>query len=123
MSKPCDETRLGLRSEIAIAISLGVVLTAALGWQPVLVSGLTGVVLMVLTGCLKPGEVYSAVPWELLLFAGRIPLGVAMDNSGATQWLADNLVALGSGLSGYWFLVFFYFITVLLTELLSNNLQ
>lgn len=110
------------KAGIAIAIGLGVVLTAALNWQPVLVSGLTGVVLMVLTGCLKPGEVYSAVRWDIIfLLAGLIPLGVAMDNSGATQWLADYLVALGGGLSGYWVLVFFYVITILLTELLSNN--
>lgn len=110
------------KAGIAIAIGLGVVLTAALNWQPVLVSGLTGVVLMVLTGCLKPGEVYSAVRWDIIfLSAGLIPLGVAMDNSGATQWLEDHLVAVGGGLSEYWILVFFYVITVLLTELLSNN--
>ncbi len=110
------------KAGIAIAIGLGVVITAAFNWQPILVSGLVGVILMVLTGCLKPGEVYGAVRWDIIfLLAGLIPLGIAMDKSGSTQWLADNLVALGGDLSGYWVLLFFYIITALLTEILSNN--
>ncbi|NEO31219.1 MAG: SLC13 family permease [Symploca sp. SIO3C6] len=107
---------------IAIAISLGVVLAAAFEVLPILVSALLGVVLMVVTGCLKPGEVYGAVRWDIIfLLAGLIPMGIAMKNSGATQWLAANLVAVGENLSGYWLLTFFYIATVLVTEVLSNN--
>lgn len=110
------------KTAIAIAIVLGVVVVAAFNWVPILVSALAGVVLMVLTGCLKPGELYSAVRWDIIfLLAGLIPLGIAMDKSGATHWLADNLVALGGNFSGYWILLFFYIATSLLTEILSNN--
>ena len=110
------------KAGIAVAIGLGVVLAAALGIMPILVSALLGVVLMIFTGCLKPGEVYQAVRWDIIfLLAGLIPLGIAMDKSGTTQWLAHNLVAIGGNLSGYWLLTFFYLITVLLTEVLSNN--
>lgn len=110
------------KAGIAISISLGVVLVAAFNWVSILESALVGVVLMVLTGCLKPGEVYGAVRWDIIfLLAGLIPLGVAMDKSGATHWLATNLVAMGSHVSGYWLLTFFFVITSLLTEILSNN--
>ncbi|NEP00700.1 MAG: SLC13 family permease [Symploca sp. SIO2E9] len=110
------------KAVIAIAISLGVVLAAAFEVLPILVSALLGVVLMVVTGCLKPGEVYGAVRWDIIfLLAGLIPMGIAMKNSGATQWLADNLVAVGGNLSGYWLLTVFYIATVLVTEVLSNN--
>lgn len=110
------------KAGIAIAIILGVVVAAALNWVPILVSALAGVVLMVLTGCLKPGELYGAVRWDIIfLLAGLIPLGIAMDKSGATQWLADGLVELGGNLSGYWILTFFYIATSLLTEILSNS--
>lgn len=110
------------KAAIAIAIGLGVVITAAFDWIPILVSALLGVVLMVLTGCLKPGELYGAVRWDIIfLLAGLIPLGVAMEKSGATKWLAENLVALGGNFSGYWILTFFFIITVLITEILSNN--
>ncbi len=110
------------KAGIAVAIGLGVVLFAALGIMPILVSAMLGVVLMVFTGCLKPGEVYQAVRWDIIfLLAGLIPLGIAMDKSGTTQWLAQNLVAIGGNLSGYWLLTFFYCVTVLITEILSNN--
>ncbi|EDX71561.1 Citrate transporter superfamily [Coleofasciculus chthonoplastes PCC 7420] len=110
------------KAGIAVAIGVGVVLVAAFDLFPILVSALAGVVLMVVTGCLKPGEVYSAVRWDIIfLLAGLIPLGIAMENSGTTKWLADNLVSLGSSFSPYWMLTFFFLITALLTEVLSNN--
>jgi di/tricarboxylate transporter len=115
----------GLRLEkawIALAIIVGVVVIAALNWMPILVSSLTGVILMIVTGCLKPGEIYGAVRWDIIfLLAGLIPLGTAMDNSGTTKWLAENLVIAGGGLSGYWILFLFYLATAILTEILSNN--
>ncbi|MGB7440281.1 MAG: SLC13 family permease [Coleofasciculaceae cyanobacterium] len=110
------------KAPTAVTIGLAVVLVAALGLVPILVSALAGVVLMVVTGCLKPGEMYDAVRWDVIfLLAGLIPLGVAMEKSGATHWLADKFLALGSGLSGYWILLFFFVATSLLTEILSNN--
>jgi di/tricarboxylate transporter len=44
-----------------------------------------------------------------------------MENSGATEWLAKPLLAIGSNLSGYWILLFFYITTSILTSILSNN--
>jgi di/tricarboxylate transporter len=112
------------KSWIAVAIGLGVVLTAAFDLLPILVGGLIGALLMVITGCLKPGELYDSVRWDIIfLLAGLFPLETAMRKSGATEWLASTLVNFGNhlGLSGFWVLVFFYVATALLTEILSNN--
>lgn len=107
---------------IAIAIAILVVGIAALNVFPIPVTALCGVILMVLTGCIKGGELYRAVRWDVIfLLAGLIPLGIAMENSGATQLLANQLIRFGGELSGYWMLTFFFVITALLTELLSNN--
>lgn len=107
---------------IALTILLGVVVIAAFDWMPILVTSLAGVILMILTGCLKPGEIYSAVRWDIIfLLAGLFPLGIAMENSGTTQWIANNLVVFAGNLDGYWVLVFFYITTSLVTEVLSNN--
>lgn len=101
---------------------VGVILVAALEWVPILVSAWIGVVLMLLTGCLKPGELYSSVRWDVIfLLAELIPLGIAMENSGATQWLAARMVALGGNWSGYALLTLFFVITFLVTEILPNN--
>ncbi|MEB3174056.1 MAG: SLC13 family permease, partial [Cyanobacteriota bacterium] len=106
----------------ALAIVVGVILVAAFDWMPILVTSLIGVLAMIISGCLKPGEIYGAVRWDIIfLLAGLIPLGTAMANSGTTEWLAQGLVSLGGHLSGYWILLLFYLATALLTEILSNN--
>ena len=108
---------------IATAIILGVVLLAAFDILPILVSALAGVVLMIITGVLKPGELYGAVRWDVIfLLAGLIPLGTAMENSGATEWLANNLMVVGGDLG--WLLDLTVFLCsnfLCLTEILSNN--
>ncbi len=107
---------------IALAIIVGVIVVSAFDWMPILVASLAGVILMVITGCLKPGELYGAVRWDIIfLLAGLIPLGIAMDKSGTTKWLADQLLLAGGHLSGFWILTLFYLATTLLTEILSNN--
>jgi di/tricarboxylate transporter len=107
---------------IALAILFAVIIAAAFEWIPILQGSLAGIILMVITGCLKPGEVYGAVRWDIIfLLAGLIPLGIAMEKSGATTWLASGLVGIGGHLSGYMVLTFFYLITSILTEILSNN--
>ncbi|NET10976.1 MAG: SLC13 family permease, partial [Symploca sp. SIO2B6] len=93
---------------VAIAIIAGVVLVAAFGIFPIMVSALAGVILMVITGCLKPGELYGAVRWDIIfLLSGLIPLGIAMKESGTTEWLANHLLSVGGGLSGYGLLLMF----------------
>jgi di/tricarboxylate transporter len=109
---------------IALTIILGVIIVSAFDWQPILVSSLIGVILMIITGCLKPGEIYGAVRWDIIfLLAGLLPLGTAMENSGATKWLADRMISVGGNIAGldFWILVFFYLATTFLTEILSNN--
>ena len=110
--------RLGL----AVAIVAGVVGLAALDVLPILVSAIAGAVAMVLTGVLDPGELYDAVDWSVIfLLAGLIPLGVAMEATGAAEFLAAYAISLVGGLSLVVALGAFYLFTAILTNLLSNN--
>ena len=120
-SRDAETLRLD-KAWISLSIILGVIVAAAFNWAPILVTALVGVVLMVTTGCLKPGEIYGAVRWDVIfLLAGLIPLGTAMENSGTTAWMAQHLAAIGNGASGIVLLIMFYFVTNMLTEILSNN--
>ncbi|MGF1541400.1 MAG: SLC13 family permease, partial [Pleurocapsa sp.] len=116
-----DNLRLD-KAKVAVGICLAVIIASAFNLTPILVSALAGVVLMVLTGCLKPGEIYGAVRWDVIfLLAGLIPLGTAMEKSGATALLAKPILDIGGSLSGYWILLFFYIVTTVLTSILSNS--
>ncbi|MFW6003759.1 MAG: SLC13 family permease [Halanaeroarchaeum sp.] len=107
---------------LAIGIIAGVVGVAALDLLPIMVSALAGIVAMVFTGVLEPADAYDAVDWDVIfLLAGVIPLGIAMERTGAAAFLADTVVESGGALPLVALLGVFYLFTALLTELVSNN--
>lgn len=104
-----------------VAILAGVIGVAALGYVPIVVSALGGVVAMVLTGCLRPGELYDAVEWNVIfLIAGIIPLGLALEASGTAAMIATAIVPLGDYLPVVAFLFCFYMLTAIITEVITN---
>jgi di/tricarboxylate transporter len=107
---------------VAVGIVAGVVGLAALDVFPIVVSALVGSVAMVVTRCLRPTELYDAVQWDIIfLLAGVIPLGVAMENSGAAALLAEFVVMSGEFLPIVGVLAVFYLVTAGLTNVISNN--
>ncbi len=105
----------------ALAIVAGVVIIAALG-VPILVTAIAGCVLMVLTGCLKVEEFHNAIRWDVIfLLAGVIPLGLALQNTGGADWLANQIVSMAYFVPPLIVLTLFYVMTTILTELISNN--
>ena len=106
----------------AILIILGVILFAALGIYPILVTSFVGLILMILTGVLTTKEAYSSVRWEVIfLLAGLIPLGIALEKSGTANFIALMVSKFAVNYSAYAVMVGFFIFTTLLTEILSNN--
>ena len=61
---------------------------------PVPIALMTGVAGMLVAGVLHIDEAYSAINWKtVFLMACLIPLGWAMDSSGAAAWLAGHTLA------------------------------
>ncbi|SEQ75932.1 SLC13 family permease [Natrinema salaciae] len=110
------------KAPVAVAIMIGVVAVAALEIYPILISALAGVVAMIVTGVLEPNELYDAVEWDIIfLLAGVIPLGIALEQSGAAAYLAFLVVETAGFLPTLVVLWLFYILTGLLTEVISNN--
>ncbi|MFC6826851.1 SLC13 family permease [Halopelagius fulvigenes] len=107
---------------VAVGIVAAVVAVAALDILPIVVSALAGALAMIATRCLRPTELYDAVQWDIVfLLAGVIPLGIAMETSGAAALLAEFVVRTGDVLPMIGVLAVFYLVTALLTNLISNN--
>ncbi|HBY69403.1 MAG TPA: SLC13 family permease, partial [Flavobacteriaceae bacterium] len=86
------------KKSIAFGILLLIIGLAASGLLTILISSLLGVSLLLLSNCIKLTDVYHRVNWQVVfLLAGMIPLGVAMHNTGADQWLSDQLLMVLSG--------------------------
>ena len=77
----------------AVSIFLGIILAAGTGYLTILEASLIGTALMLLTGCLRFNEIYSNLHWQTIVMLGcLIPLGTAMEGTGAAQFLADKLM-------------------------------
>lgn len=107
---------------VALGIVAAVVTLAAVGIVPIVIASLGGILAMVATGCLRPTELYGAVDWSVIvLLAGVIPLGMALERSGGAAYLAHLLAGSSEVLSGFALLLLFYVFTALITEAISNN--
>lgn len=106
----------------AILIMAGVVLAAAVGLVPIVISAIIGCLLMVVTGCLKPQEAYKSINWKVIfLLAGVLSMGVALEKTGAADLLAGFLIGTVGQYGNRALLGAFFLLTLLLTNFMSNN--
>jgi di/tricarboxylate transporter len=109
------------KAGIAAAIMLAVLLSAILGLVPIAIAGLTGAALMVLVGCLSMEEAYRAIEWKVVfLIAAMLPLGVAIQNTGAAQLGAETLVATVGNLGPRWVVAALFTVTVIATQVVPT---
>ena len=87
------------RAPLAAAIMLGVIVMAISDWLPIANAAVLGATMMILTGCLSMEQAYRAIDWRaVFLIAGMLPLGIAMQDSGAAEFLAAAAMrVLGDG--------------------------
>ncbi|OGW41983.1 MAG: hypothetical protein A2132_04180 [Nitrospirae bacterium RBG_16_43_11] len=109
------------KAGIAAIIFLASIIAGVAGITTISVSFLTGAVLMVISKCLYPEEVYKSVNWHLLiLIGGMISLGIAVQQTGTADFLADLITNTTAGYGNYALLGGFFILTVLLTQPMSN---
>lgn len=79
--------------KIALAIFAVAMLLALSSRLPVSIALMTGVAGMLIAGVINIDEAYSAINWKtVFLMACLIPLGWAMDSSGAAAWIAGHTI-------------------------------
>ncbi|MFD2256420.1 SLC13 family permease [Luteolibacter algae] len=113
-----------LKSKVftAIAILAAVVLVSALGILSITSAAVIGAVMVVLTGCLEIRKAYQAIEWNVLfLIYGMLGVGLAMKNTGGAEWVAMNVIGLMPDSGPLVILAAIYFLSFVLTELVTNN--
>ncbi|MAO64682.1 MAG: SLC13 family permease [Balneola sp.] len=107
---------------VALGIIAGVVGLAALGILPIVASAICGVILMIMTGCISNEEAYQSINWKVIfLLGGVLPLGVAMQKTGAAEILVELLIQQLESLGPTAVLSAFFFLSMMLTNVISNN--
>jgi di/tricarboxylate transporter len=109
------------KAPVAALIMAGVVLAVVLGWMPVAVAAVLGVILMVLSASLTMEEAYRFIDWKaVFVIAGMLPLGLALQRSGAAELLAGAMVATVGDYGPLALVAGVYILTVLVTQAMPS---
>ncbi|HWW64542.1 MAG TPA: SLC13 family permease [Sphingomonadaceae bacterium] len=110
-----------LKALLSVSVFVGVVLIAALDLAPIAAAAFAGAVLLILLRGVKPDEAYSGLkPEILLLIAGMVVIGIALEQTGLATAATDALIKPIETFGPLTALILLYGATMALTELLSN---
>ncbi|MFM1901619.1 MAG: Di/tricarboxylate transporter [Cyanobacteriota bacterium] len=109
------------RKPLAIGIAVLMLLIPTLTPIPLVAAVLLAVVAMVITGCLRPGEVQRSIRLDVILLLGSLSsFSVAMQTSGLADGLAADLERLLQPWPAYAALAAMFLVTTLITNVMSN---
>ncbi len=105
----------------AALVMLVVLLPVILGWLPIAITAVVGATLMILIGCLKMEEAYRVIEWKaVFLIACMLPLGVALERTGAARLLSETMVGLVGGLGPLAVLASLFILTAMASQVMPN---
>ena len=111
---------------LAVAVIPAIMVAAASGWMDILQAALLGVVILLMVRSITIQEAYRSVNWSVIvLIAAFVPVGIAMERSGAAALLGTTVAGFGSlfpsEAAPTAVLSLFFLIAVGLTAVMSNN--
>lgn len=107
---------------VCVAIFAAVIVLAAAGIVPIMVAAMLGAVTMVITRCLTIQEGYEAIDMRIIfLIAGTLSLGLALQKTGGAELIANLVIRFAGPYGPSAVLAVLYLLTMVLTELMSNN--
>ncbi len=115
--------RVDYRKAITASLVLvGVVLGASMGWAPIVLTAIIGVLALLLLGVITPEDAYASVEWKVIfLLAGVLSMGAALQKTGGDQMIANSLAGVLGDSSPQLALAVIFGITFLATNVMSNN--
>lgn len=122
---PLAERSLRLANERRVAISLGLfaiaIMFAATGVLPVALAFTLCVLGMLLLGLIALRDVYDSIDWSIIVLLGAmIPVGIALETTGAAQLLADGLLQVSIGQPAVVALALLMVVTMGLSNVINN---
>ncbi|MCA9952466.1 MAG: SLC13 family permease [Anaerolineales bacterium] len=120
--RPPDELPRRLnKAPLNLIIFLSMIGLVTMGILHISVAAVLAAILMVLTKCLDMDEAYEAVEWKsVFLIAGMLPMGIAMENTGTAQFLADLIINTVGDYGPQAIMIGLFVLTTIITEFMSN---
>ena len=109
------------RAWIACATLLAMVLAAALEIVPMSAAAFMAAAVVICTHCITPNEARKSIEWEsLFLIAASFGIARAMEKTGLAELIAHSTIS-AAGEHPQALLAAIYLVTMVFTELMSNN--
>ncbi len=122
VSQPSAKAFRRGHAPIAIAALAGIVILSALNVAPILLLAVLAVALVLVTGCIDAEEAFSFIDGQLLaLIFAMLAVGAGLQNSGAVALLVDGIAPSLTELPLPVVVFAVFFMTTILTEIVSNN--
>ena len=110
------------RKWVAVLVAALVIVLPLFKLLNLMAAVLLAVVIMVATGCLRPGELQRSIRWDVILLLGSLScFSEAMQKTGLAEGLAQDLLHSLEGWPAYAVLLVVFVLAQLLTEALSNG--
>jgi di/tricarboxylate transporter len=121
LSEEAQEAPRLKKAPLAVAIMGFVLATVILNVWPISIAAVLGLILMILVGCLTMEEAYRAIEWKaIFLIAGMLPLGIAMESTGAASFIADGVVGMVGGLGPIGVIAGLFIMAVISSQFMPN---
>lgn len=112
---------IGSKTVLSALIMLAMILLSSFNVLPLMSSCFLAAFAMIITHCCSIKQARDSIDWGILMiFAGSVCMGMAIERVGLAELLADNLLAL-AGNSPFWVLTCVCVCGVVLSEFVSNT--
>jgi di/tricarboxylate transporter len=117
------EIHFGKRNKgpAVIAVFAAAIAAASFGLVPIHIAFGLAIVLLVIGGLMSTRELYDGIDWSVIVLLGSlIPVGGALQSTGATTLIADSVLTMTAGLPAAAVLIIVIVVTMTLSDVLNN---
>jgi len=123
---PLAERKLKIGKRIHAKLSIGIFATAIIiattGILPIHISFAIAAVFTVLFNIVPVRELYDSIDWSLIVLLGAlIPIGAALEKTGATSLIVSGIITIISGKSPIFALLILMVATMTLSDVMNNT--
>jgi di/tricarboxylate transporter len=121
LTEPVQITLRHKKAPLAVGILILILLPVLFNLLPISIMAVVGATLMILLRCLTMEEAYRYIEWPaVFLIAGMLPLGIAMEQTGAASLIANGVIAAVGGLGPHAIIFGIYLLTAMATQIIPT---
>ena len=110
------------RASVALVLFALLLVLMIGGWVAIHIAAMLVAALMILSGCISPGDARESIEWQVLItIASAFAVSAALENSGAVEQVTDMVVDGARTWGPVAALAGIYLLTSLLTAVITNN--